>query len=383
MDKQRIINAFRKKKPHGLTLIPYDRAAWHSEEVRDIGLPPLAAYIHSGMLLGWAVERDLLALPVKEKLAEHIAKFKQQCLSPAELFEVVGGVLEKEYFSASVRRFLDAYYDDYLKDYRAVVQPGESDYHVEESRTNISNVSSLLDQKFLEFKSQEEEKSKLERESSNNPLIYEALSVFVLLGSPAKDPPWLSSEWPKYFERLKPIVDESRGRSHFETIQLEGKKIAKFGRLNWSDDTERRWTHEASASRKFFSLSLSCPSLAVCLKEKEPTDFHLHISNELIYYPNPYFNPTITLVVRETLKNSLKHPIEKTVCELASLMQAVLVVQGERTFARSLPRGGLVNCLNDQTGLVFRGGNHQQEPPSLNLFDESWASWAPFVWKLM
>jgi hypothetical protein len=39
MDKKRIINSLRKKKNFGLANIPYDRAAWHSEDVKEKGLP--------------------------------------------------------------------------------------------------------------------------------------------------------------------------------------------------------------------------------------------------------------------------------------------------------------------------------------------------------
>jgi hypothetical protein len=113
------------------------------------------------MLLGWAIERELISLPLKEEYAQPIARFKQHGLSPAQLFEIMGGALHKAWFSEIARKFLDAYYDcDYLTDYLATVQQSESDYHVEESQTNISNINRMLDQKFLEFKRNEEQTRK-------------------------------------------------------------------------------------------------------------------------------------------------------------------------------------------------------------------------------
>jgi hypothetical protein len=382
MDKKKIVDAFSRKKHYRLALIPYDRAEWHVDEVRQRGLPALAAYIHSGMVLGWAVNNELISLSLNEKFAESIAKFRQNILSPSELFEAVGGVLEKSFFSTTAKEFLDAYYNrDYLKDYIVTVERGESDYHVEESKSNISKINALLDRKFSEFKEEQEQKINLERESSSNPLISETLSVFVVLGSPKKDPLWLHSEWPKYFAKLNPIVSQTRGRPHVDTIQLDGKMIAKMGRLVWDDDCQKKWTLQSSDLRKFYSLDISCPSGPVCLKEKLPPDFHLHVSNELIYYSNPFFNPTLTLVIRDSLKDSFEQPIEQSISELAAAMDALLVVRGERTFALPLPGGGLLNCLNDKAGLVFKGGNHHLEKPSINIFDESWARWAPFDWK--
>lgn len=130
----------------------YDKAKWHLEEVEKLGLDYLRAYTHAGLVLAWAVDRNLVSEWFKADFKDAMESYKLKALLPSQLLEVCGEVLHSDQLSPHAKQFLDAYYDKgYFKDYLAVVDKGESDYHVEESTNNISNVFNILDQRFQEF----------------------------------------------------------------------------------------------------------------------------------------------------------------------------------------------------------------------------------------
>jgi hypothetical protein len=87
MDKKDLINAFKKvraqKARFSNYIRSYDNAAFHSEEVEKLGLDKLAAFLHSGIVLAWAADKDLLSIGLKAMHPESINELKQNKLSPA------------------------------------------------------------------------------------------------------------------------------------------------------------------------------------------------------------------------------------------------------------------------------------------------------------
>lgn len=153
MDKKRVIAAFKRKNAGVFSKknLSYDRADWHSKTVEELGLDPLAAYLPGGMLLAWAVERGFLSAELEKEHQTVVQDYKIGLHSPAALYKIFGGVINQGTFSSEGNAFLGYYEENYLIDYLAAVERGESDYHVEDSRSNFSKVRAILDQRYAEF----------------------------------------------------------------------------------------------------------------------------------------------------------------------------------------------------------------------------------------
>jgi hypothetical protein len=155
MDKKHVIAAFKKKNAAVLKKmqVSYDRAEWHLRAVEELGLDSLSAYLPGGMVLAWAVDRELISSDLQKEMSAHLQQYRSGILSPAALYRAVGGILNKSHFCPDANSFLAFYYEkSYLCDYLDVVERGANDYDVADSQTNYSKVKILLDQKFDKFR---------------------------------------------------------------------------------------------------------------------------------------------------------------------------------------------------------------------------------------
>lgn len=152
MDQKQVIAAFKRKnaKVFAKMQTSYDRADWHFKSVTEYGLDSLAAYLPGGMLLAWAVGRDLVSSDFAKENESALQQYKNGALSPAALYKATGGILNQKTFNSQANAFLAHYEEEYLTDYLAVVERGASDYHVEDSPSNFAKVKAIFDKRFEE-----------------------------------------------------------------------------------------------------------------------------------------------------------------------------------------------------------------------------------------
>ncbi len=91
-----------------------DDLAAHLEKA---GAPDRAA-MHMGLFLAWCANHDLLSQACKRQHADVILRTRVRELDGSELFvRMASGRLDTSFLSEAGRRFVDAYYEDYLDDY--------------------------------------------------------------------------------------------------------------------------------------------------------------------------------------------------------------------------------------------------------------------------
>ena len=99
----------------------YDKAKYHYEGDFPRDLPDDQAFVHTGLYLGWIIERDLYSDEFREQSAELIVRFKTREITGPEVYESWDGCLldsmlgpegnafSREYFDFDSGRFLADY----------------------------------------------------------------------------------------------------------------------------------------------------------------------------------------------------------------------------------------------------------------------------------
>lgn len=134
----------------------YDDASFHYGGNFPKNLPTENAATHMGMLMAWAIEKDLIGSFHRENSAEDIEKIKQRKITGRDfVINICDEKLADEDFNDLGNRFLKDYYDkEYLDDYFAAVDPEdkvENPYLIENSWGNYDKLKPVLDKKFEEW----------------------------------------------------------------------------------------------------------------------------------------------------------------------------------------------------------------------------------------
>lgn len=131
----------------------YDDAKYHYQGNYPPGLAKENAAIHMGMLMAWAIKRDLVSDFHKNEHPRQLEQVKDNPESGRDfVMNVCDGRITDEDFNEVGNTFLKGYYDQsYLKDYFSVVDPedtAETAYSIENSNSNYIEIGKLLDKKF-------------------------------------------------------------------------------------------------------------------------------------------------------------------------------------------------------------------------------------------
>lgn len=139
----------------------FDRAAFHRDTVAGHGLPESQAWVHSGILFGWAVERGLVASWLRDRTPDAFRAFADRTLTGPGLLAAWDGNLLDDMFNDEGLAFLAAYwtssgdpeFGSYIEDYRSVLVDGlASDYHVEDTWQNYRRMVDVLDARHARFR---------------------------------------------------------------------------------------------------------------------------------------------------------------------------------------------------------------------------------------
>lgn len=135
------------------TPLVYDKARFHYEGEFPDGLSVEQAFVHTGLYLGWLIERDLCSAEFLENAGELIPQFRAREVTGPAIYQECDGALVDDMLSDEGNAFSRAYYDfetgRFLADYeQALARDLPSLYHVEDTWENYETLRSLLDSRF-------------------------------------------------------------------------------------------------------------------------------------------------------------------------------------------------------------------------------------------
>lgn len=136
--------------------IVYDKAKYHYDGNYPKDLPAEKAFVHTGMFLGWIIEKGLYSDEFAQE-AEQIELFKQHKITGTKVYEWWDGALVDDMLNEEGNAFAQYYFDFqngmYLNDYDELLASNlPSLYHVEDSWENYEKIKQRIDQRYKDWK---------------------------------------------------------------------------------------------------------------------------------------------------------------------------------------------------------------------------------------
>lgn len=137
-------------------LIIYDKAKWHFEGNFPGDLAEDQAFVHTGLYLGWTIDRKLTSHQFEAESSQTIEEFRAREITGPRLFQIIDGGFASDMLSAQGNAFTAAYFDlscgIYLEDYEDILGDGlPSLYHVVDTWENYADLKVRLNERFDEW----------------------------------------------------------------------------------------------------------------------------------------------------------------------------------------------------------------------------------------
>jgi hypothetical protein len=137
--------------------VVYDKAKYHYGGDYPEDLPHDQAFVHTGMYLGWIIDRGLYSDEFAAESASEIESFRKRRMTGRQVYERWDGALVDDMLSAEGNAFSAAYFDfehgQFLADYRDVLARDlPSEYHVEDSWPNYERLKARIDERYRAWK---------------------------------------------------------------------------------------------------------------------------------------------------------------------------------------------------------------------------------------
>jgi hypothetical protein len=161
--KPRVEEADRASGSNAPDRVPhvFDKAKYHYSDEKEFpaDLPMEQAFIHTGLYLGWIVERGLCSDQFVKASGDLIARFKSREVTGPEIYEHWDGCLIDYMLNPEGNAFSHDYFDflrgQYLSDYDELLTAGlPSHFHVESSWANYDRIKSRIDERFAAWRQQ-------------------------------------------------------------------------------------------------------------------------------------------------------------------------------------------------------------------------------------
>ena len=139
--------------------VVYDKAKYHYDGDFPSDLDEDQALVHTGMYLGWLVERGLCSATFVEESGEAIARFMGREMTGPQLYDHWDGCLIGDMLGPEGNAFSQAYFDfdrgKYLKDYEDVLcRALPSLYHVADTWENYERIRARIDERYEAWRRQ-------------------------------------------------------------------------------------------------------------------------------------------------------------------------------------------------------------------------------------
>jgi hypothetical protein len=143
--------------------IVYDKAKYHDDSIAEEGLDARQAFVHTGVFLGWLIDRNLLSEEFWDNAGEEIEAFRQRRRTGPQIYEWNDGVLVDDMLNEEGNAFAQHYFDfdkgQYLADYEELLCAGlPSQYHVDDTWENYDKLKQRIDQRYEVWKSNKHKK---------------------------------------------------------------------------------------------------------------------------------------------------------------------------------------------------------------------------------
>jgi hypothetical protein len=135
----------------------YDKAKWHYEGDFPADLPKRQAFVHTGMYLGWIIDRGLYSEEFAVDAAKDIRRFKARQITGPQVYRICDGSLAADMLSEEGNAFSRAYFDfdkgRFLSDYDELMcDELPSMYHVRGTWKNYERLKARIDSRFAKWK---------------------------------------------------------------------------------------------------------------------------------------------------------------------------------------------------------------------------------------
>ena len=134
----------------------YDKARWHQDSIIEAGLSEGQEFVHTGLYVGWLIEKGLLSEEMLEDCADEIAAFNQRKKTGPQIFgNDWDGVLSDEMLSEEGNAFSLKYFDFgkkglFTQDYKKIfgVSDDNDFFSVEDSWENYDKIRACFERAF-------------------------------------------------------------------------------------------------------------------------------------------------------------------------------------------------------------------------------------------
>jgi hypothetical protein len=137
----------------------YDKAEWHYEGDFPKGHSEKQAYVHTGLFLGWLIERRMISREfigdLGRNLRSVIERFKRKAITGPEAYEMWDGGLFSDMLTPEANDFAQHYYEGtrFATDYRKLlVRDLPSWYHVQDTWANYDILAPQIDARYEAWK---------------------------------------------------------------------------------------------------------------------------------------------------------------------------------------------------------------------------------------
>jgi hypothetical protein len=144
----------------------YDDASWHYLGEYPKSLPKINGATHIGIFLEWCIQNDLMSEEQMDDFYDDILKVKENQMSGIEYLinncdeifsdndlNEMGNYFTKAYYESDTE--FGQQYSDYKNDYFQTLDNDKSEtiYHIENTSENRKQMKSIIDKRFIEWKS--------------------------------------------------------------------------------------------------------------------------------------------------------------------------------------------------------------------------------------
>jgi hypothetical protein len=201
--------------------------------------------------------------------------------------------------------------------------------------------------------------------------------LFVMLGDPNAEPPWLDSRWRALVPWLEQLMTSARQAPAALARFKDGGRIVREAGIEWSDEGHRQWTiakGTATGDRHLASVEVWAPPRETCEKDDVAPDLFLGIRDESVLHPGKplSFNPYLVLAVPADGRNR-SEDVRRAALSISTETHALLRAHARRPWGLPFGSGGYSDVIGDMMITdVFKVGDPHAVPPSLDSLEGSW-----------